>query len=47
MTETPAKQQNKAKILLAEAFSGMVTALLVSPTNVVVDKSVIQYANKA
>lgn len=47
MTEAPLKQQNKAKILAAEAFSGIITALLVSPTNVVVDKSVIQYANKA
>ena len=34
-------------MLVAEALSGIVTGFLVSPTNVVVDKSVMQYANKA
>lgn len=33
--------------MLADAFAGTVTGFLVSPTNVVVDKSVMQYANKA
>jgi len=33
--------------MLAEALSGTITGFLVSPTNVVVDKSVMQYANKA
>jgi hypothetical protein len=47
MTEASPKKQSLYQLLLAEALAGSVTGFLVSPTNVIVDKSVIQYANKA
>lgn len=39
-------KKDRNKLLLAEIFSGCVTGFSVSPLNTVVDKSVIEYANK-
>lgn len=41
------KKQPRKKLLLAETLSGIITGFLVSPNNVVMDKSVMQYANQA
>jgi len=41
------KKQPKHKLLIAETISGIITAFIVSPNNVVMDKSVMQYANQA
>jgi hypothetical protein len=41
------KKQPKSKLLIAETISGIITAFIVSPNNVVMDKSVMQYANRA
>lgn len=46
MSQEPQKRQDKTKILLAETFAGVITGFCVSPLNTVVDKSVIEYANK-
>ncbi len=39
-------KKDRNKLLLAEIFSGCVTGFSVSPLNTVIDKSVIEYANK-
>ena len=39
-------KKSKKEIVIAEVVSGAITAFLVSPGNVVVDKSVMLYANK-
>lgn len=40
------KKQPRHRLVLAEAIAGFATGFLVSPLNTVVDKSVMEYANK-
>jgi hypothetical protein len=46
MIVAPPKEQQRSKLVLAEALAGMITGFCVSPLNTVVDKSVMEYANK-
>ena len=46
MSAVAEKKQPKSKLLLAEIIAGVTTGLFVSPLNTVVDKSVIEFANK-
>ena len=45
-TTDTAKKQKRSALVMAEAFAGFATGFLVSPINTIVDKSVMEYANK-
>lgn len=40
------KSQDKNKLVAADAIAGMITGFAVSPLNTVVDKSVMEFANR-
>jgi hypothetical protein len=44
--ENVEKKQSRNKLILADAIAGMVTGFAVSPLNTVVDKSVMEFANR-
>ena len=47
MSTPPAeKKQSKGMLVAAEMLAGFATGFMVSPLNTVVDKSVMEYANK-
>ena len=46
MTTAPEKKQSKFNLVIAEIIAGCTTGFFVSPLNTVVDKSVIEFANK-
>lgn len=44
--KTAGQKQSRSKLILADALAGICTGLAVSPLNTVVDKSVMEFANR-